>query len=40
MVLVEWTSNLGNSPEDRPVRHATGGFRHALASASQVAARS
>jgi hypothetical protein len=40
MVLVDWTSNLGNGPEDRPVRRATGGFNHALASANRVAARS
>ena len=40
MVLVDWTSNLGNVREDRPVRRATGGFSHALASAGRVAARS
>jgi hypothetical protein len=38
LVLVEWTGDLGNVPEDRPVRHATGGFGHALASAGRLAA--
>jgi len=40
MVLVDWTSSLRNVPEDGPVRRATGGFSHALASAGRVAARS
>ena len=38
LVLVDWTSDLGNVPEDRPVRRATG-FRHALASTGRVAVR-
>jgi len=40
MMLVDWTSNLGNVPEDRPVRHAAVGFSHAPASAGRLAARS
>jgi hypothetical protein len=37
MVLVDWTNSLGNVPENRPVRRATGGFSHALASAGRLA---
>jgi hypothetical protein len=37
IVLVDWTSSLGNVPENRPVRRATGGFSHALASAGRLA---